>query len=128
MEWALAILFGAAVLLLVLSFYNNKQVRKAEERGIEQFSITIMKEVQQLEKQIRKVELDTEIIKKETGIQVSFSSEHRLLQEVLDLYKSGYSIEGIAAEKKVTENEITLLLAPFMETTKKERRSVANGS
>ncbi|OIJ22509.1 hypothetical protein BKP45_06315 [Anaerobacillus alkalidiazotrophicus] len=127
MEWALTILVGAAMLLLVLSFYNNKQVRKAEERGIEQFSITIMKEVQQLEKQIRKVELDTEIIKKETGIQVSSSSENSLLQEVFDLYKSGYSIEGIAAEKKVTENEVALMLAPFMEKSV-ERRNVANGS
>lgn len=127
MEWALAILFGAAVLLLILSVFKMRQSSKVEQQEIEQVSISLMEEVYQLQKQIRNIELDAEITAQEAGIKAGSSKRRLLLREVLDLHKRGYSFEGIAAEKKLTENEVELLLTPYIEV-KGERRQVANDS
>ncbi len=127
MEWALAILFGAAAMLLILSFYKTRQESKAGKREMEEFSISIMKEVQELQKQLRNFELDAEVQSTEEGKKAGSAKQRLLLREVLDLHKRGYSFEGIAAETKLTENEVKLLLAPYMEQ-KGERRRVANES
>ncbi|MFC0469991.1 hypothetical protein ACFFHM_05415 [Halalkalibacter kiskunsagensis] len=127
MEWALAILFGAAVMLLILSFYKTRQESKAGQREMEEFSISIMKEVQELQQQMRNFELDAEVQSTEDGKKAGSAKQRLLLREVLDLHKRGYSFEGISAETQLTENEVKLLLAPYMEK-KGERRRVANES
>jgi hypothetical protein len=127
MVWALAILFGTAALLLILSVFKNRQASKAEQQKIDMIYISIMEEINQLQEQIRNIELDGEIIAKEAGIQANSAKERLLLRELLDLYKRGYTIEGISAKKRLNENEIEHLLAPYM-ASKNERRKVANGS
>ncbi|KHF40668.1 hypothetical protein LQ50_07645 [Halalkalibacter okhensis] len=125
MEWALAILFGAAILLLILSFSKTKQSQKAAKQELEQFSISIMEEVYQLQKKMREFELDAEISENEKGKQSVSPKQRILMREVLDLHKRGYSMEGIATETELTENEVRLLLTPYLED---ERRKVANDS
>ncbi|MDF0728533.1 hypothetical protein PY093_18015 [Cytobacillus sp. S13-E01] len=125
MEWALAIIFGIAILLLIFSFMQIRQSSKIEKREIDLMSIHLMEEINKLEKQIRDIELDAEITAHEAGVQSISSNERILLREVLDLYKRGYSIEGISAQKKLTVNEINQILSPYM-TSKGERRKVAN--
>ncbi|MCL7746624.1 hypothetical protein [Halalkalibacter alkaliphilus] len=127
MEWALAILFGSAILLLILSFSKTRQSQKAAQQELEQFSISIMEEVYQLQKKMRDFELDAEISANEKGKQSVSPKQRILMREVLDLHKRGYSLEGIATETELTENEVRLLLTPYLEE-KDERRKVANDS
>ncbi len=127
MEWTLAILFGSAILLLILSFSKTRQSQKAAQQELEQFSISIMEEVYQLQKKMRDFELDAEISANEKGKQSVSPKQRILMREVLDLHKRGYSLEGIATETELTENEVRLLLTPYLEE-KDERRKVANDS
>lgn len=124
MEWTIALLFGFAVLLLILASFKAKQQFKNEHREIDMISISLTQEINKLQKQIRSIEIDGEIIVQEAGIKLS-PQERVLIRELLDLYKRGYSIEGIAVEKQMNENEIKYLLAPYM-ASKSERRLVAN--
>lgn len=124
MEWALVILFATATLLLILSVIKTRQASKKELREIDMIHISMMEELKQLQKQIRDLELDKEIIAQEAGIQTS-TEERVITREVLDLYKRGYSNESIAAKKQLTENEVESLLSPYL-ITKVERRNVAN--
>ncbi len=124
MELALAILFGVAIILLILSLFKRDQSGKTEQQ-IEQFSISFMEEIHQLQNQIRNIELDAEIAAQEPSLQPRSAKQKLLLREVLDLYRRGYSIEGIAAKTELSKDEIEGLLAPYMET-RNERRKVAN--
>jgi hypothetical protein len=127
MEWALSILFGVAILLLFWSFVKGKKSAKIEKSEIEQFSISIMEEMQQLQQQMRNLELDQEITAQQAGAKTGSPKQRALLREVIDLHRRGYSPEGIAAETRLNESEIKLMLAPYMER-KDERRKVANES
>ncbi|MFT8321498.1 MAG: hypothetical protein ABF649_11375 [Bacillus sp. (in: firmicutes)] len=124
MEWTLAILFGAAFLLLIMSIAKSRQSSKAEQREIDMIHLSVMDEVEQLQKQLRNLELDLEIIEKQSGIQLS-SKERVIMREVLDLYKRKYSIESIAVQKKLAETEVERMLSPYF-TAKDERRKVAH--
>ncbi|MED3550585.1 hypothetical protein [Cytobacillus praedii] len=121
MGWMLGILFGAAIVLLILSFVQIKQSAAKIEQHIDQVSFSLMDEVNQLQQQIRNVEFDTEIIVHETKI-FADSPEHRtLLKEMLDLHKRGYSFESIATEKQLAKEEVENFLSPYIKT--KDERS-----
>lgn len=125
MEWALAILFCVAVVLIIWSSIKERKKAKVEEQRIEHLSFSIMEQIDKLQQQIRNIELDTEITAQEAGI-LKGSSEHRLLlREILDLHKRGYSIESIAMKKKMTATEVEQLLTPYMKINN-EGRKVAN--
>ncbi|KMY52433.1 hypothetical protein AC625_19310 [Peribacillus loiseleuriae] len=123
MEWTLALLFGAAVVLLILSFIKSKQVKQEKEQQMEQFTISFLKELNQLQQKIQDVEIDTEIIAQKTGL----SKQRLLLREVIDLHRRGYSLESITAKSQMTEDEIKRLLAPYIKS-KVERSDVTNES
>ncbi len=125
MEWALAILFGAAILLLILSFLKTMRISSKVEQHIDLLSSSFNDEVYQLQQKIRNIELDAEITAQEAGILAGSSKQRILLRDVLDLHKRGYSFESIATKKKLTKNEIENLLAPYIKT-KEERGKVAN--
>ncbi|WP_374056318.1 hypothetical protein [Rossellomorea sp. FM04394] len=124
MGWAIAILFGTAVVLLILSFIKTTQTNSQLEQQIEHVSISVLNEVHELEKQLRNIQLDAEITAQQAGVAPAASEERTLLREMLDLYKRGYSIESIAGKKKLNPNEVEHLLAPFM-AQKAERGLVA---
>ncbi|MFS0863805.1 hypothetical protein [Fredinandcohnia sp. 179-A 10B2 NHS] len=125
MEWALVILFGAAAVLLILSYTLTKKAKKAEHRELELYSISFMEEINKLQQQMRDIELDSEILANEAGIDTTDRKQRILLREALDLYKRGYSLSSIATEKDMTEIEVQELLSPFMKQ-KEEGRQVAN--
>jgi hypothetical protein len=127
MEWALAILFVIAALLLIVSFIKTRQSSKADNQKIDMIHMSVMEEIDKLQVQMRNIELDGEIIAKEAGIQTIPTKERLLLRELLDLYKRGYSIESMALKKKLTADEIEQLLAPYV-SPKDEGRILANGS
>ena len=113
MEWAIALLFAAAVVLLILSFSKNNQQSKSFEKQLEETTFTYMEEINKLQEQIRNLELDSEIIAVQAGF-VNGSGQQRLLyREILDLYKRGYSAESIALKKQLSVDEIEQLLSPF---------------
>lgn len=125
-EWTIVILFGAAVLLLILSFVKTKQSSKTVDQQIEELSYSFTNDVTQLQQQIRNIELDAEITAQQAGILSGLSKQRRiLLREVLDLHKRGYSFESIASRTKLTTNEVEHLLSPYMKT-KDERSKVTN--
>ena len=124
MGWAIAILFGTAVVLLILSFIKTTQSNSKLEQQIEHVSISVLNEVHELEKQLRNIQLDAEITAQQAGAAPAASEERDLLREMLDLHKRGYSIESIAGKTKLKPHEVEHMLAPFM-TQKGERGLVA---
>ncbi|WP_082393689.1 hypothetical protein [Bacillus sp. JCM 19034] len=125
MGWALLLIFIVAIILLCWSIVSKEQ--SAEKREMEQFSVSVMEEVDRLQEQIRNLELDQEIIAQEAEIPSRTAQDRKIFRDLLDLYKRGYSVEGIANEKGLTTNEVTLLLTPYIES-KPERRQAANES
>lgn len=125
MELTLAILLGIAVILLVFSFINIKKQSIMEQKEIDNIYFQMMKEIEELQKQIRQLELESEIIGQEVFGNTKSAEERALLRDILDLFKRGYSIQGIAAEKKLDEAKVEELLAPF-KTDKKERGTAEN--
>ena len=114
MEWTIIILFAAAILLLILSFVKTKQSSKTVDQQIEELSFSFTNEINQLQQQIRNLELDAEITAQEAGILSGSSKQRILLREVLDLYKRKYSFESIAQRTKLTPFEVEHLLTPYM--------------
>ncbi|GAF12015.1 hypothetical protein JCM19046_4029 [Bacillus sp. JCM 19046] len=124
MEWTLALLLGTAIVLLVLSFFKEDKSSKIEDQ-LEHLSISFMQELHNVKNQVRNMELDAEIAAQEASNQNRTSSHQKLLREILDLHKRGYSTEGIAFETKLEEYEVERLLAPYTESIA-DRKKVAN--
>ncbi len=124
MGWVLAILFGSAVVLLILSFIKTTHSKSQLEQQIEHVSIAVMNEVHELEKQVRNIELDAEITAHQSGVLPAASEDRVLLRDILDLHKRGYSLESIASKKQITPIEVEHMLAPYM-TRRAERGMVA---
>ncbi|MGM0846346.1 MAG: hypothetical protein ACQEUT_15325 [Bacillota bacterium] len=123
MGWTLAILFGSAVVLLILSFIKTKQSKSLLEQQIEHSSISLMNEVHELQKQIRNIELDAEITAKQAGAMEASAKERLLLRELLDMHKRGYSLESIALKNGLQPHEVEMMLAPYK--ARKMERSMA---
>ena len=123
MSWTLAILFGVAVILFIISFVKTDSMKV--EQQIEQVTSTFGDEVSQLQMQIRSLEIDAEIMAQEAGLLSGPPEKWILLHDVLDLYKRGYSIDSIAAKKERSNEDIEDLLAPYIKA-KNERRKVVN--
>lgn len=123
MEWALAILFAAAVVLLILSFYQSGKSSSRLEQQIDQLTFSLMEEVYTLQQQIKSLEIDAEITAKEAGKEIISYEERLLLRELIDLQRRGYSFEGIANEKQISIDEAERLLAPYIK--QKDERSKA---
>ncbi|MGV3464197.1 MAG: hypothetical protein ACO1OT_02765 [Heyndrickxia sp.] len=124
MEWTLAILFIVSALLLIISIVMTRRASKAEQKGIDMVHLSVMDDINNMQDSIRNLEFDIDIIMKEAGIPLS-SENRAFMREVLDLYKRKYSIESIAAQKQVSENEIRQILASYLES-KDEGGKVAN--
>ncbi|MEH7124980.1 hypothetical protein V7127_17280 [Bacillus sp. JJ1773] len=125
MGWALAILFIAAIVLLILSFYKSGQSSSRLEQQIDQLTFSLMEEVYQLQQQIKSLEIDAEITAKEAGIETVSYEKRLLLREMIDLHRRGYSYESIALEKQLSTDEAESLLASYIKP-KEERGKVEN--
>ncbi|MEH7389959.1 hypothetical protein V7149_11330 [Bacillus sp. JJ1503] len=125
MGWALAILFIAAIVLLILSFYKSGQSSSRLEQQIDQLTFSLMEEVYQLQQQIKSLEIDAEITAKEAGNEAIPYEKRLLLRELIDLHRRGYSYESIAMEKQMSTDEAERLLASYIKQ-KEERGKVEN--
>lgn len=125
MGWAIAILFSAAVVLLILSYYKSGQNAAKIEQQIDQVTFSLMDEVHKLQQQIKNIEIDAEITAKEEG-NTSCSYEKRLvLREIISLHRRGYSYESIAEKTERSKVEIERMLALYIKP-REERSKVAN--
>jgi hypothetical protein len=124
MEWTLAGLFGVSALLLLLSISKTFQASRAEHKRIDLSHVSLMKEINDIQESIRNIELEIEVVLKESGVELS-SERLVFLREILDLYKRNYSIESIAEKKQVSESEIKKLLTPY-QSLKAGRGNVAH--
>lgn len=123
MEWTLAILFGAAVVLFILSFYKAKQSSNDVQQQLDHMTFTYNDQINKLEEQVRNLEIDAEITAQETGT----PSGRMVLREMIDMHRRGYSAESIAEKFEKTEAEIETLLTPYIKP-KIERGTVENDS
>jgi hypothetical protein len=126
MEWTLFGLFLLSALLLVFSIVKTYRDSKAEKKQIDLVHVSMMKEINSIQDSIRDIELDIEVVIKESGIQLS-ADEKLFMREVIDLYRRNYSIESIAEKKEVPETEIEQLLTPYLKV-KDEGGLVANAN
>ncbi|GIN92687.1 hypothetical protein J6TS1_20480 [Siminovitchia terrae] len=124
MEWTLGGLFAVSALLLIMSGIKGRKATKEELKEIDMIHVSTMNEIKDIKDSIRKMELDIEIITNESNLPIS-AEERIFRREVLDLYNRKYSIENIAGQKKVSENEIRQIIAPYI-TEKNERSKVTN--
>lgn len=110
-EWTIGLLCGTAMLLLAISIYRNVKASKEAESQITMTHISILEEIKNIKTNLRNLELDYEILTKETGI--NYTEEQRQLKrEILDQYKRGFSIENIASEKEISIEEVKRVIAP----------------
>ncbi|MED1201697.1 hypothetical protein [Heyndrickxia acidicola] len=123
MEWTLAILFAVSALLLIVSMARTRKAAKAEQKEIDMVHMSVMTDINEMRESLRNMELDLEVISREAGVQLS-TNDRIFIRDVLDLYKRKYSIENIAAQKQVSENDIRQVIARY--ETKEERGKVAN--
>ncbi|PYZ98634.1 hypothetical protein CR205_08650 [Alteribacter lacisalsi] len=125
MGWTIALMFGLSALLFVLSL-ARKDPAKEMETQLENFSISLMKEMYQLKKQVSVLEEEHLIT---SGIRESAAASEPEFQEektrmpeqepfteltrddVLALYEEGYSVKDISEETYRSEQEIDELLA-----------------
>ncbi|WP_308128803.1 hypothetical protein [Bacillus sp. sid0103] len=124
MEWTLILLIAISAVLLIVSIMSNRKVEKQKQTEIDMVHVSVMKDINNVQEQIRNLELDIEVVTKEAGVQLT-PEEIIFKREVLDLYKRKYSIETIAQKKQVSENEINRLLAPYL-AAKDERSKLAH--
>lgn len=124
MEWTLTGLFAISAVMLIVSILKSTRAAKVQHNQIDQIHISLMEEINALQKSIRNIELDQEVLIKEAGLQLT-SEEKLFMREVLDLYDRKYSIESIAEMKKVTPSTIQNMLAPY-QAMKGEGSKVAN--
>ncbi|WP_462413419.1 hypothetical protein [Neobacillus sp. Marseille-QA0830] len=120
MNLALAILFGGSAILLLVSIFMTKKAQIKENKQIDLIHVSVMKDVNEIRESIRNLELDLEVVTKESGLQLS-EDERKLKREALDLYKRNYSIKSIAEMKELSEREVEYLLAPYL-SEREERR------
>jgi hypothetical protein len=125
MEMALAILFGSATILLILSLASMKRASKVQKEQVDTYYVAMLEETSKLQEQIATMQLDGEITAQEAGIVGMDSKERALLRELLDLHKRGYTIKSMASKTRLTETEIEQLLAPYISSTK-ERGNVSH--
>jgi hypothetical protein len=115
-----------SALLLVFSIVKTYRDSKLEKKQIDLVHVSMMKEINSIQDSIRDIELDIEVVIKESGIQLS-ADEKLFMREVIDLYRRNYSIESIAEKKEVPETEIEQLLTPYLKV-KDEGGLVANAN
>ncbi|WP_053070463.1 hypothetical protein [Alkalihalobacillus pseudalcaliphilus] len=120
------VLLVIAIGLLVFSMRASGNSSQEEER-MEDLKISFLQEVQDVQKEIRSLELDLEIVAKDAGIQLGNDRERKLKRELLDLYKRGYSLEGIAKEKRLPVDEVEKKLNPYIRQVH-EGGKVVNGA
>jgi hypothetical protein len=119
-------LFLLSAILLGFSLFKSYRDSKVEKKQIDLVHVSIMKEINSIQDSIRDIELDIEVVIKESGIQLS-ADEKLFMREVIDLYRRNYSIESIAEKKEVPETEIEQLLTPYLKV-KDEGGLVANAN
>ncbi|WP_080848324.1 hypothetical protein [Cytobacillus gottheilii] len=124
MGWVIALLFGAAAVLLVLSFIKARKTAASTDQQIDQLSFSLMDEIHQLKQQIRNLELDSEIVDTEAGITAEEKERKVTLREMLEMHRRGYSFESIAMKMKLSPTEVQEVLAPYMKQ-QDERSKVA---
>lgn len=118
MIWAVAVLILIASGLLIYSYVKNKQAIMAEQREIDTIYITLTEEINKLQTKIRQLELENEIISQASGM---MKEDLHMVREALDMYRRGYTVEGIADKLNMEANRVEALLSPYMSTNGKEK-------
>ncbi|MBM7702332.1 hypothetical protein [Metabacillus iocasae] len=122
----IAILFGVAILLLILSFGKTKKAKTHIEQQLEQVTLSVGKEVNDMQDRIRAIELDAAITAQQSGALEVDSPERKVLRDMIDMNKRGYSYESISARmKEFTPEEVEQILAPYEGKRQDERGMVA---
>ena len=76
-----------------------------------------MNEIKKLQEQNRLLELDIEILAKNAELKLS-PAKRKVLRNILDLHRRGYSVESIAKNTDLNEKEVINLLTPYTSVNK----------
>ncbi|MFT4412635.1 hypothetical protein ACLM5H_02135 [Fredinandcohnia humi] len=112
MEYAIVILLGISVILLVLSFFGKDRIKKVEEQ-VEQLSLSVIQETYLLKKKLKVLEeeLLTNDLDFNMGTPVSSTSSIPANnRSVLTLFEEGLSYEQIAKKANLPIEEVRLIL------------------
>ena len=120
MEWALAIIFSLAAVLLCVSLWMMRKDSSDQREQIDMYFVSMLEENRRLQEQLRKVELDGHITVQQTNALPMDSKERELLRELLDLALRGYSVRTMAEKTGLKEGEINGLLAPYTSARRRD--------
>ncbi|MDP1419375.1 hypothetical protein Q8G35_13265 [Peribacillus simplex] len=113
METLIILLFSLAIALLTISFFGKDKVAKLEE-DIEQMTLTYMQDIYQLKKKVKILEEEFVIqddpippVKDKSTVNSNdIEPIHEILKsQVLSLYNQGLSLDQIARQSSLTEEQ-----------------------
>jgi hypothetical protein len=99
------VLFSISILLFIISFFMNDPVKSLKEE-LDQLSIQMLQDTYQLKKKVRI--LEEELLVPETNIPepVGRRTNDIIKKQVTLLHMQGLSIEQIAKQSALTEEEV----------------------
>lgn len=105
MEILMIVLFSISILLFIISFFMNDPVKSVKEE-LDQLSIQMLQDTYQLKKKVRI--LEEELLVPETNIPepVGRKTNDIIKKQVTLLHMQGLSIEQIAKQSALTEEEV----------------------
>ncbi|MBA2869887.1 DNA-directed RNA polymerase specialized sigma24 family protein [Anoxybacillus calidus] len=116
-EYTMIALVFLSLLLLILSFFAKDKIKGLEEQ-IDQLTMSFVQETYQLKKKLKILEEELlmsdedimEIVRKK-ALNDSTQLER---EQVLSLYKRGFSYEQIAKETSMTTEEVRMMLQQYL--------------
>lgn len=108
----LVTLISVGIVLLVLSFFMNDKFKDIESQ-LEQLSISTMQDTYQLKKKIKILEeelLAGDITEQILPTNSTLENKPLLIQKVYHLHQQGYSVNEIAQQTDLGENDIKTIL------------------
>src|SRR5690554_5426360 len=106
-----------ATALLIASILKLRHSSVKEQRELNTIYFSMMNEIKKLQEQNRLLELDIEILAKNAELKLS-PAKRKVLRNILDLHRRGYSVESIAKNTDLNEKEVINLLTPYTSVNK----------
>lgn len=105
----ISVLVAVAILLFILSYFKKDESTETD-RKIENFSITLMKEMNQLNEKVTMIESEVFQNEKERSFAKALFNEKEKKRKILGMFAGGYSNEEIAMKLNVPEDDVEAII------------------
>ncbi|PYZ92708.1 hypothetical protein CR194_13710 [Salipaludibacillus keqinensis] len=102
-------LISFAILLLIISFFKKDKSKEVDKK-IENFSITLMTEMNQINKKVDMLEGEVFLNEKERAFAEALFREREKKKKIMNLFEKGYSNDQIARETNEPEDDIEAII------------------